>query len=101
MVHVLWAWIAIPTILPILTVLFLIMTALQSRAKGLHVWKSSTVPLLCSGLYQKVQQEIRALGDVMQMVDLTNTVQARYVESEDGTWILDTTDTTCMLLVVT
>lgn len=35
-----------------------------------------------------------ALGDAMQMVDLTNRVQARYVKREDGTWLLDAADTT-------
>lgn len=92
-VQVRWAWITLPAVLIILTVVFLVLAALESRTRGVEIWKSSTVPLLCSGLDQSLQQELRAVGDPTQIEGLTNGVRARLVKDEGGIWRLDSKDT--------
>lgn len=92
--HVRWAWIILPALLIILTIIFLIMTALQSRRRRLDIWKSSNIPLLCSGLDPNIQQKIKAVGDPMQTEDVASRVYARILRSEDtgDGWRLDTHD---------
>lgn len=92
-VQVRWAWVTLPAVLIILTMVFLVLAALESRTRGVEVWKSSTVPLLCSGLDQSLQQELRAVGDPIQIEGITNGVRARLVKGEGGMWRLDSKDT--------
>lgn len=89
--HVRWAWIILPALLIILTIIFLIMTALQSRHRRLDTWKSSTIPLLCSGLDPNIQQKIKAAGDPMQTEILASRVYVRTLKSEDtgDAWRMD------------
>lgn len=42
-----WAWITLPALLVVLTVIFLAITTWQNQSRRLDVWKSSMVPLLC------------------------------------------------------
>ena len=92
--HVRWVWIILPALLIILTMIFLIVTALQSRHRRLDIWKSSTIPLLCSGLDLNIQQRIKAAGDPMQTEMLASRVYVRILKSEDtgDAWRLDAHD---------
>ena len=92
--HVRWAWIVLPALLIILTIIFLTMTALQSRRRRLDIWKSSNIPLLCSGLEPNIQQRIKAVGDPMQTEALASRVYVRILKSEDtgDAWRLDAHD---------
>ena len=92
--HVRWAWIILPAMLIILTMIFLIMIALQSRHRRLDTWKSSTISLLCSGLDPNIQQKIKAAGDPMQNEVLASRVYVRTLKSEDtgDAWRLDAHD---------
>lgn len=53
-----WQWIALPVSLMIVTVAFLLMTALQTKKRGVDAWKSSNIPIFCSGLDSKVQEKL-------------------------------------------
>lgn len=92
--HVRWAWITLPVVLAILTMIFLLMTALQSRKRGLDVWKSSTIPLLYSGLNPGIQRELRAVVDPMQTEGLACRVRVWLLKPENTseTWRLDAMD---------
>lgn len=95
--HVRWTWIILPVLLIILTIIFLTMTALQSRRRRLDIWKSSTIPLLCSQLHPNIQQKIKAVGDPMQTEDIASRVYVRSVrilksENTGDAWRLDAHD---------
>lgn len=89
--YVHWAWITLPAVLIILTIVFLITTALQSRNRSLEVWKSSTLPLLCSGLGLEFQQELRVAGGPTQVEDEAKKLQVRCAMNPESPerWRLD------------
>jgi hypothetical protein len=68
----------------ILTVMFLVITTLQSNNRKLYIWKSSTTSVLCSTLDENIHREIIAHKDPMKIENLTNSAQARLEAREDG-----------------
>ncbi|KAL4997551.1 hypothetical protein BDV10DRAFT_201811 [Aspergillus recurvatus] len=89
--HTHWAWITLPAILIILTIVFLVITALQSKNRDLEVWKSSTLPLLCSGLGLDFQRELRVVGDPTQVEAEAKKLYVRCVigAEDPDRWRLD------------
>jgi hypothetical protein len=83
-IRVQWAWILYPVVLLVLTLIFFATTVLQSRYKKLGAWKSSTLPLLCAGLNENIQQELMASGDPKQVESLANSVKVK-IHNREGT----------------
>ncbi|KAI9738284.1 MAG: hypothetical protein M1834_008782 [Cirrosporium novae-zelandiae] len=84
-VHVRWGWIALPAALLLLTIIFLLLTIIQTSLDGPGlVWKSSTLALLFNGLDTNTRQ---SYGPVLSLKEVkaaagTATVQLR--ETGDG-----------------
>lgn len=93
-IHVRWAWIILPSWLLILTIVFLEITIFETRKKGLGEWKSSPESLVCSGLDEDVQQEIRATRDPVKMEELAADISVHLRKCKTDTpveyWKLET-----------
>ncbi|KAE8396437.1 hypothetical protein BDV23DRAFT_168242 [Aspergillus alliaceus] len=85
-IRVVWAWITFPALLILLTVAFLAITAIKTKRGRLEVWKSSTIPLLCSGLDEQSQQTIRAQGHLVQMNKMTDQLHVRLWKGDMGSY---------------
>ncbi|KAJ6027236.1 hypothetical protein N7460_012053 [Penicillium canescens] len=79
-IRVRWQWITLPVCLVFATVAFLVVTALQTKKSGVDVWKSSNIPMFCSGLDQVFQEKLRETRDPVRMDDLSEEVLAKLVK---------------------
>lgn len=70
-IDVRWAWIVLPSLLLVITMLFTGVTIRKTKRMGLEAWKSSPTALICSGLDEDIQQEIRAAKNPIDMENLT------------------------------
>lgn len=93
-IQVRWAWIILPAALILSTVIFVLITIAQTKRRGLGSWKSASMPLLASGLDEKVQHEMRILGNLAQAENLAEDVYVRLVKDPDANsiWRLDSGD---------
>jgi hypothetical protein len=55
-VHIRWVWISLPMFLVLIGVVTLLLGVIETRESGIPVWKSSSLPLLCRGLYRGLLQ---------------------------------------------
>lgn len=72
----------------IATVAFLLMIALQIKKRGVDAWKSSNIPIFCSGLDSNVQEKLCCTQDPVRMDDLSENVSAKLMKDENKTWQL-------------
>ncbi|KAJ6001569.1 hypothetical protein N7499_002528 [Penicillium canescens] len=79
-IRVRWEWIIFPVVLLTLTSIFFVTTVLKSKTQKLGVWKSSSIPLLCSGLDQNVQRNLLESGSPDLADKLANNVQVRLLD---------------------
>ena len=94
-IKVRWTWIILPSLLFILTSLFLGVTMLETKRRGLKVWKLSPTAIICSGLDETTQQQVRAAGDPVKMEELAADIQV-YLQKDktgctDDSWSLGVT----------
>lgn len=82
-IHVKWAWIVLPCSLLVMTMIFMGITAWNTRRMGLEVWKSSPTALICSGLDEDIQQEVRTIKDPVGMEQATSNVPVRLGQCND------------------
>ncbi|KAI9375119.1 hypothetical protein BJX61DRAFT_540144 [Aspergillus egyptiacus] len=88
-IQVRWAWVAFPATLLTLTMMFLLVTILQTKRGRLDVWKSSPTPLLCSGLDEEIQRNVRSVRDPVTMENVTADVKVKLEQDDLGdTWRL-------------
>ena len=94
-IKVRWTWIILPSLLFILTSLFLGVTMLETKRRGLKIWKLSPTAVICSGLDETTQQQVRAAGDPVKMEERTAGVQVYLqkdkADSTDDSWRLGVT----------
>lgn len=64
----------LPACLVLATVAFLVMTAVRTKKSGVDVWKSSNIPMFCSGLDQDLQRKLGETGDPVRTDDLSEEV---------------------------
>jgi hypothetical protein len=81
-IRVRWAWITFPAVLLVLVSFFFVTTALRSNNRKLGVWKSSNIPLLCSGLDQDVQRSLLESGSPDMAEKLANNVQVKLLDRD-------------------
>lgn len=82
-VGVTWAWLALPAVLIILALVFLVITMVQSHMhthkggaeEGRRPWKSSTLPLLWCGLQDSIKGRYGQLDEIEQMMDRGNEIR--------------------------
>lgn len=77
-IDVRWAWIVLPSLLLVMTMLFTGVTIRKTKRMGLEAWKSSPTTLICSGLDEGVQQEIHAARDPIEMENLTAGISGHF-----------------------
>lgn len=93
-IKVQWAWIIVPSLLLILTTLFLGITIVKTRQNGLKAWKQSPLALVCAGVNESTQQQIRAAGDPTMMEEMADHIQVhlqKEAEITNGRWRLEAT----------
>jgi hypothetical protein len=88
-IEVRWAWVAFPAVLMIMAAGFLVVTILQTRRSGVPLFKSSSIPLVCSGLDNEIQESLRLVNDPVAKDDASSTVMAKFVKSDDKSWRMD------------
>lgn len=94
-IHIRWVWITLPAFLVLLTITFLVMVVLQSKQRRLDLWKSSSLPLLyLPEMDQNIQQDMRLLGDPVQVGSLSKKIRAMLLkdDSTSDTWQLHSVD---------
>ncbi|KAL2814508.1 hypothetical protein BDW59DRAFT_176440 [Aspergillus cavernicola] len=84
-IKVQWAWIVLPSLLFVLTALFLGITMLETKQKGLRAWKSSPTAAICSGLDENTQQQVRAAEDPVEMEALAADIQVHLQKGKTDT----------------
>lgn len=83
-IHVKWPWIVLPSLLLMMTMVFMGVTVWNTKRMGLEAWKSSPTALVCSGLDDDIQQEIRTLKDPIRMENATTGVPVHLRKFNDG-----------------
>lgn len=85
-IRVRWVWISLPASLYALTVVFLILTVLQTKhQKWNGHWKSSAVALLLHGVDIETRRELGATYDKSRMCETAENVTV-HLQYEDGGW---------------
>lgn len=68
---------------------------LETKRRGLKIWKLSPTAVICSGLDETTQQQVRAAGDPVKMEERTAGVQVYLqkdkADSTDDSWRLGVT----------
>lgn len=94
-IKVQWPWVIVPSLLVILTSIFLGITIFKTRQHGLKAWKYSPMALVCSGLDENTQQQVRLAGDPTKMEAVAADIQVHLLKSEAGAtvggWRLEAT----------
>jgi hypothetical protein len=86
LVHVRWPWMVLPIALVLFSVLFLIVTILETRGSKVNAWKSSALALLFLDVGQGVRSSAR---DKMDEVNGLKDVAGRssvVLKERDGFW---------------
>lgn len=93
--HVRWAWIVLPAVALILSVLFLIMTMILASKQRIPVWKSSSLPVLFHGLVdgkmiptKSTYRDDAAVNGISEMKNAAETIKATLRRGENGEWHL-------------
>ena len=74
-VSVRWPWLAFSAALVLLTIIFLVLTVIDSTRHDVAVWKSSPVPLLFHGLDEKETERLRAAKGLAEMEKLSGDIR--------------------------
>ena len=92
-VRVEWAWLALDATLVVLTFVFLAATVWQSRramgtgtsaaSRARGAWKSSSLPLLWSGLDEELKRKLEGFYTVEEMEELGKTLRVRLEKRAD------------------
>jgi hypothetical protein len=83
-IHVRWQWLLFPTALVALTVLFLVLTVMETAGSRVEVWKSSPVPLLAHGLENAEATRLRSAAHLSEMERLAESIPVRLEETDTG-----------------
>lgn len=84
-IHVRWGWIALPTFIVLLTILFLCLVMLCTKRHNVEIWKSSSLALLYHGLEKPVEENVR-FSRVSDMIHNAANVRSRLATSGGDTW---------------
>ncbi|KAJ6072365.1 hypothetical protein N7467_010450 [Penicillium canescens] len=88
-IKVRWAWVTFPAVLMVMAGGFLVVTILQTRQSGVPSFKSSSIPLVCLGLDNEIQESLRLVNDPVAKDDASSTVMAKFVKSDDMSWRME------------
>ncbi|RAL12401.1 DUF3176 domain-containing protein [Aspergillus homomorphus CBS 101889] len=80
-VHVQWPWLALPIVLVVLTLAFLIATIVRTRNQ--YIWKSSPLALLFSDVSLEAPHQMRRSPDLNHMVATSRNLEV-LLETTDG-----------------
>lgn len=83
-VRVNWAWIALPAVLVLLTIVFLMLTIGQTRLQHGLVWKSSSLALLFNGLDEKTRESSGPVMRLQEMKSAADKAVMQLRETGDG-----------------
>ncbi|KAJ5259290.1 hypothetical protein N7478_012271 [Penicillium angulare] len=87
-IEVRWGWIALPAVLTVATIGFLIMTMVTTKNSKVDAWKLSNMPFFCFPSDRDIQDELRRAQDPMRMEYLSRNVLVKLVKSENQDWQL-------------
>ena len=74
-ISVQWRWLAFSATLVFLTIIFLLLTIMDTARHDVAVWKSSPMPLLFSGLSADETERLRAAKGIVEMESLSKEIQ--------------------------
>ncbi|KAI3337147.1 hypothetical protein HD806DRAFT_518089 [Xylariaceae sp. AK1471] len=88
-IHIHWVWLTLPSVLVILSAVFLIIIMVSSHKSGLPTWKSSLMPLLFHGVNSWSDNEIKNirhgfLEDKQAMQKAAKTMEVKLVRGDLG-----------------
>ncbi|PQE03105.1 Carboxylic ester hydrolase protein [Rutstroemia sp. NJR-2017a BVV2] len=96
-VHVRWAWIILPVLLALLSVVFLVATMTRAARKHLPVWKTSTLPALFHGIenpgsfdrsYNALSTKHNAPGKIRDMDRIADSIEVKLIYKDTEGWKL-------------
>ena len=88
-IQVEWYWLIFPSVLLIITLLFLTITIWQTKNDdAIMTWKSSPLPLLFHGLSSQHQTQVKDVLQLSEMENQAKHMKVSLVETEEG-WKLD------------
>ncbi|KAI9734350.1 MAG: hypothetical protein M1834_002456 [Cirrosporium novae-zelandiae] len=83
-IHVRWPWLILPVTLVGLTILFLVLTILETMRSKAMVWKSSPLPYLSHGLDEADAQSLRTAAHLAEMEKMAHKVPVKLEETDVG-----------------
>jgi hypothetical protein len=96
-VHVRWAWIILPVLLALLSIVFLVATMIRAARKHLPVWKTSSLPALFHGienpgsfdrLYDALSPEHNAPGKICDIDRIADSIEVKLIYNDIVGWKL-------------
>lgn len=76
-------WTALPAVLTIVTIGFLVLTVVTTTNSKVDVWKLSNIPMLCFQPDRDVQDELRCGQDPMTMENVSSKMSVKLVKGEN------------------
>ncbi|KAL9109886.1 MAG: hypothetical protein Q9187_008116 [Circinaria calcarea] len=95
-IHVAWAWLTLPIVLVIFTLVFLVTTIWQSSDRGSRLWKTSTLPLLYHGLEPGLGEDFKPGERVSDMEIQAKKSKVRLQAMEKGIMLVSLNETAAM-----
>jgi hypothetical protein len=83
-IHVRWPWLILPITLVGLTILFLILTVIETARSKMEVWKSSPVPLLFHGLENTEATRLQLTAQLVEMEIMAEKIPVRLEKTDTG-----------------
>lgn len=83
-VHVNWAWLSLPAALVLLTIIFLVLTIIQTNMKDGVIWKSSMLAVLFSGFDESTRNSAGTMVSLKKMTAAADSATIQLKETADG-----------------
>lgn len=79
-----WGWFAVPATLLILTLVFMLLTAWETRRRHAMLWKTSTLPAFYYPLTKDGRSQMTDVASPRQMENTANALKVKWQMTESG-----------------
>jgi len=83
-IHVRWAWLILPVLLALTTLIFLVLVMIQTSNGRRAIWKSSLLPLIFHPI--RLEPEQLPGETIPEMERCAKTIQTQLKQSTDDRW---------------
>lgn len=82
--HVRWGWITAPTTLLVLTLIFMLLTAWETRRRGAMLWKGSSLPAFYYPLTSEGRSQLTEVAGPRELENTASAMKVRWQMTENG-----------------